>query len=170
MIKRLIVIGIIILGLFSFAWGLEFKPLSPQEKAELDKCIDKTYKVLESKTELRFITGINGERIDLGLFERYEAHYKMWLPYKFYHWKSEIKEMESNTSHGKVKHKVRVYYNILSTCRPDMLGPEDFLGDVAEIYDEFNRFMGLVLNLGDGQYIPFPYDPYLKKLEEERQV
>ncbi|CAD7838932.1 MAG: hypothetical protein [Olavius algarvensis Delta 4 endosymbiont] len=79
---------------------------------------------------------------------------------KFYHWKNEIKAMAAQTSRGMVRHRVRTYYNLLSTCYPDRIDPGRTHGDVAEFYDEKGAFMGLAVYMGKGLYCPLPYSGY----------
>lgn len=79
---------------------------------------------------------------------------------KFYYWENETKVVISNTPHGKVKHKIRCYYNCLSTCCPRMCDPLKTHGDVAEFYDEKGIFMGLAVYMGKGLYCPLPYRDY----------
>ena len=55
---------------------------------------------------------------------------------------------------GPVSHRVRIYHNILHTCRPDYRDPLRTHGDVAEFYDEAGRFMGLAVYMGQGLYCP----------------
>lgn len=82
------------------------------------------------------------------------------LPEKFYYWKSKVKTVTSKTEHGEVTHKVRIYYNYLSTCEPDQIDPEKTHGDIAEFYDAKGEFMGLAVYSGNGLYCPLPYDNY----------
>jgi len=79
---------------------------------------------------------------------------------KFYHWKNEIKQMATQTPRGTVRHRVRVYYNLLSTCHPEKIDPGRTHGDVAEFYDEKGAFMGLAVYMGKGLYCPLPYSGY----------
>lgn len=73
---------------------------------------------------------------------------------KFYLWESEIKTITSQTPRGPVKHRVRIYHNILTTCRPEYHDPQRTHGDVAEFYDPSGRFMGLGVYMGQGLYVP----------------
>jgi hypothetical protein len=79
---------------------------------------------------------------------------------KFYHWKNENKHLETQTARGTVRHRVRIYYNLLSTCYPDRIDPGRTHGDVAEFYDENSVFMGLAVYMGKGLYCPLPYSGY----------
>jgi hypothetical protein len=82
------------------------------------------------------------------------------LPEKFYYWKNEVKVIVSKSLHGSVVHKVRIYHNYWSTCRPHLVDPQKTHGDIAEFYDENGRFMGLAVYTGDGLYYPLPYSKY----------
>ncbi len=73
---------------------------------------------------------------------------------KFYHWKSEVQAIVSPSPRGPVTHQVRIYHNILHTCRPDYDDPLRTHGDVAEFYDQAGRFMGLAVYMGQGLYSP----------------
>ncbi len=73
---------------------------------------------------------------------------------KFYHWDSEVKKIVSSTPRGAVTHRVRIYHNILHTCRPNYHDPLRTHGDVAEFYDEAGHFMGLAVYMGQGLYCP----------------
>ena len=73
---------------------------------------------------------------------------------KFYLWESEIKTITSQTPRGPVEHRVRIYYNILTTCRPEYQDPLRTHGDVAEFYDPSGRFIGLGVYMGQGLYVP----------------
>ncbi len=81
---------------------------------------------------------------------------------KFYYWQSEIREVVSNTGKSAIKHKIRCYYNCLSTICPDSCDPRKTHGDVAEFYDLRGNFMGLAVYMGDGKYCSLPYDGYKK--------
>ena len=73
---------------------------------------------------------------------------------KFYLWESEVKTITSPSPRGPVTHRVRIYHNILTTCRPDYHDPQRTHGDVAEFYDPAGRFMGLGGYMGQGLYCP----------------
>ena len=59
-----------------------------------------------------------------------------------------------------IQHRVRVYYNLMSTCHPDRIDPGRTHGDVAEFYDEKGEFMGLAVYMGKGLYCPLPFSGY----------
>jgi hypothetical protein len=82
---------------------------------------------------------------------------------KFYYWENKVKEIESESTHGWVRHKVRMYYNLMSTCYPDKVNPGRDHGDVFESYDPEGRFMGLGVYMGDGMYVTLPYSSYKGK-------
>lgn len=73
---------------------------------------------------------------------------------KFYLWEREVKEITSHPPRGPVSHRIRIYHNILHTCRPGYQDPARTHGDVAEFYDEDGRFMGLAVYMGQGLYCP----------------
>jgi hypothetical protein len=75
---------------------------------------------------------------------------------KFYLWESEVRAVTSHPPRGPVSHRVRLYHNILHTCRPAYRDPLRTHGDVAEFYDEDGRFMGLAVYMGQGLYCPLP--------------
>lgn len=79
---------------------------------------------------------------------------------KFYHWKNEVRQMVAQTPGGSARHRVRSYYNLMSTCYPDRIDPGRTHGDVAEFYDEKGAFMGLAVYMGKGLYCPLPYSGY----------
>ena len=73
---------------------------------------------------------------------------------KFYLWESEVKTITSPTPRGPVEHRVRIYHNILTTCRPEYHDPQRTHGDVAEFYDQAGDFIGLGVYMGQGLYVP----------------
>lgn len=75
---------------------------------------------------------------------------------KFYLWETEVKEIISQSPRGSVNHRVRIYHNILHTCRPEYHDPLRTHGDVTEFYDQAGRFMGLAVYMGSGLYCPLP--------------
>jgi hypothetical protein len=91
------------------------------------------------------------------LFDTCEALWPDCVLYpKFYLWESEVKAMTSHPPRGPVRHRIRLYHNILHTCRPAYRDPLRTHGDVAEFYDEGGRFMGLAVYMGQGLYCPLP--------------
>jgi hypothetical protein len=81
---------------------------------------------------------------------------------KFYYWPNEIREVVSDTPNGQIKHRIRCYYNCLSTYCPKTCDPLKTHGDVAEFYDGKGAFMGLAVYMGYGKYCSLPYDGYQK--------
>lgn len=79
---------------------------------------------------------------------------------KFYYWKNEIREVLSDSANGRVKHKIRCYYNCLSTICPQRRDPLKTHGDVAEFYDAEGDFMGIAVYMGKGKYCSLPYSDY----------
>lgn len=101
---------------------------------------------------------LDGQCVSLKRF--YDACSALWpdcvLYEKFYLWDSEVTEIVSYPRRGPVSHRVRMYHNILHTCRPDHHDVQRTHGDVAEFYDEVGRFMGLAVYMGQGVYCPLP--------------
>ncbi len=79
---------------------------------------------------------------------------------KFYYWENEIREVVSDSPNGSVKHKIRCYYNCLSTICPQTCDSLKTHGDIAEFYDAEGNFMGLAVYMGKGKYCPLPYSDY----------
>ena len=79
---------------------------------------------------------------------------------KFYNWEHEVREIVSESPNGKVKHKIRCYFNCLSTICPQMCDPLKTHGDIAEFYDVEGKFMGMAVYVGSGKYCPLPYCGY----------
>ena len=76
---------------------------------------------------------------------------------KFYYWENEIREVVSQSPNGSVKHKIRCYFNCLSTCCPHICDPLKTHGDIAEFYDAEGNLMGLAVYMGKGKYCSLPY-------------
>lgn len=79
---------------------------------------------------------------------------------KFYYWENEIREVVSDSLNGRVKHKIRCYYNCLSTICPQICDPLKTHGDIAEFYDVEGNFMGIAVYMGNGKYFSLPYGDY----------
>jgi hypothetical protein len=45
-----------------------------------------------------------------------------------------------------------------SACDPDYVDPGRTHGDAAEFYDAQGRFMGLAVTMGNGFYVPSPFE------------
>jgi hypothetical protein len=125
-------------------------------------CIERLDRQMNHAPQKHYLLTLDGQKIPLDQFFQ-QCRSKMpycTLPEKFYHWKSEVKSVTSKAPRGTVTHKVRIYYNYLSTCEPDQIDPEKTHGDIAEFYDAKGEFMGLAVYTGNGLYCPLPYDNY----------
>lgn len=49
-------------------------------------------------------------------------------------------------------------FDLRSACDPDYVDPGRTHGDVAEFYDAQGRFMGLAVYMGNGLYVPLPFE------------
>jgi hypothetical protein len=129
------------------------------------ECIDEILARLKELPEKSYLTTLDGQSVDLQEF--FDACARKWphcaLYAKFYYWASEVKEIESKSTAGRVRHRARMYYNPLSTCHPEHVNPGRTHGDVVEIYDEDGAFMGLGVYMGDGMYVTLPYSGYKGK-------
>ena len=76
---------------------------------------------------------------------------------KFYYWQNEVVHVVSQMEDGPREHKIRAYYNPLSTCHPERVHPDRTHGDVAEFYNEKGDFMGIAVYMGQGQYFLLYY-------------
>ena len=140
--------------------------LSEDDKQNGD-CLDKAIKrIMEIRSfpEKKHLHTLDGQIVLLNEF--YEKCLCLFpqcnLFKKFYYWKSEIKEVVSNTENGMIKHKVRCYNNCLSTSCPESCDPRKTHGDVAEFYDQKGNFMGLAVYMGNGEYCSLQYSGYQK--------
>lgn len=127
-----------------------------------EDCIEMLDRQMNHAPKKHYLLTLDGQKIPLDQFFQ-QCRVRMpvcTLPEKFYHWKSEVKTVTSNTEHGKVTHQVRIYYNYLSTCKPDQIDPKKTHGDIAEFYDAKGEFMGLAVYAGNGLYCPLPYANY----------
>jgi hypothetical protein len=119
---------------------------------------------IRSLPDMKYLHTLDGQYVLLNEFHA-KCHYlfpQCCLFEKFYYWQNEIKKVFSNTKNGVIQHKIRCYYNCLSTCCPKSCDPRKTHGDVAEFYDRNGNFMGLAVYMGDGKYCPLPYDGYKK--------
>jgi hypothetical protein len=87
-------------------------------------------------------------RSSLGLCGLYE---------KFYYWHNEVREIVSKGQRGPVRHKIRAYFNSMTTCYRVGRDPLKIYGDVAEFYNENGVFMGFAVYKGGGVYAGFPF-------------
>jgi hypothetical protein len=131
-------------------------------KLSSDECIDRLAEQIESKPMQTHLETLDGQKVILSdFFQLCLSHSPPCsLPDKFYYWKNEVKSITSETPDGPVSHKIRIYYNYLSTCRPDLSDPQKTHGDIAEFYNKYGEFMGLAIYVGDGLYWPLPYSKY----------
>ena len=132
------------------------------EKLPPDECIRQIERFLQTAPEKKYLITLDNQRVPLAeFFLLCEGKFPYCVLYsKFYWWKNEIKEIVSETDSGPVRHKIRVYYNIMSTCDPASIHPLCTHGDVAEFYDESGQFMGLAVYMGQGLYCPLTYSGY----------
>jgi hypothetical protein len=128
----------------------------------LDDCLDRLARRIEEKPVQTYLITLDGQKVNLSEFFRLSLEISPLciLPEKFYHWKKEVKMVTAKTLRGLVFHKIRIYHNYLSTCRPDLVDPGKTHGDVAEFYDENGEFMGLAVYVGQGLYYSLPYGGY----------
>jgi hypothetical protein len=134
-----------------------------------DECIELLKNRIESRPVLTGLKTLDGQEVNLDEFFQLclMNSPSCALPDKFYYWNNEVKFIVSKTLHGPVVHKIRLYHNYLSTCRPDLVDPQKTHGDIAEFYNENGQFMGLAVYRGDGLYYPLPYSKY-KGIKEKR--
>jgi len=133
-----------------------------QGKLSTDACIDQLAAKTKSKPKHTHLTTLDGQKINLDSFTKLCLSHSppCSLPDKFYYWKHEVKWVTSTSSSGPVKHKIRLYYNHLSTCQPGLSDPQKAYGDIAEFYDKHGEFMGMGIYMGKGLYFPLPYFKY----------
>ncbi|MGD9173582.1 MAG: hypothetical protein PVF29_05440 [Desulfobacterales bacterium] len=155
------------LRLFFIAIALFFSPfilLASDHNHPCD-CINLAVKrimEIRSLPEMTYLHTLDDQHVLLVEFYA-KSHYffpQCCLFRKFYYWQQEVREVFSNTQSGMIKHKIRCYYNCLSTYCPDRCDPRKTHGDVAEFYDQKGNFMGLAVYIGDGKYCVLPYSGY----------
>jgi len=146
-------------GLSLMVWGCGSLPSPSRAPAD---CLAIEGQKLDAAAARADLETLDGQNIPLAEFIALcQRLFPACVLYpKFYHWKNEIKLIAAQTSDGTVRHRVRVYYNLLSTCYPDQIDPGRTHGDVAEFYDENGAFMGLAVYMGKGLYCPLPYSGY----------
>ncbi len=152
-LSLLIIIGLQATGCAP-RWG---KPSVSQQD-----CLEALAHRLQHSPTLDYLATLDRQHVDLKeFFQLCRAHMPVCsLPQKFYHWKHEVKIVRSKTEKGSVVHKVRIYFNYLSTCDPASMDARKTHGDIAEFYDADGEFMGLAVYAGDGFYFPLPYSKY----------
>jgi hypothetical protein len=139
--------------------------LSSKVESSHEDCIDQINLQLEKLPEKKYLITLDDQKVDLQeFFEKCSRNqpYCVLNP-KFYYWRNEIRVIESNSETGMVQHKIRMYYNILSTCYPKKEDTGRTHGDVVEFYDTEGIFMGLGVYMGKGLYWPLPYSKYKGK-------
>ena len=138
--------------------------LSEENKQSFD-CVDKAFKRIKeirSLPDIKYLHTLDSQKV---LSNEFFAKCLYLFPQcclfeKFYYWQSEIREIVSNTNNGMIKHKIRCYYNCLSTFCPESCDPRKTHGDVSEFYDQRGNFMGLAVYVGDGKYCSLTYSDY----------
>jgi hypothetical protein len=142
------------------AFGCAFQ--SPTSEVSTDECIEQLRMQLEKKPRQMHLKTLDGQEVLLDeFFMTCLIHAPLCsLPEKFYYWKSSIKTVVSKAGTGTVMHKIRIYYNYLSTCSPDAVDSQKTHGDIAEFYNPKGEFMGLAVYAGSGLYCPLPYSKY----------
>ena len=141
------------------------RPVVSNPDAQIEDCVNaaaertNAIKALPEKTHIQTLDGkmVSLEQFFVCCQERYP-----WCAMfeKFYYWENEIKEVVSDSPNGNVKHKIRCYFNCLSTICPQMCDPLKTHGDIAEFYDAEGNFMGIAAYMGYGLYFPLPYCDY----------
>lgn len=151
---------VVLLGYLSIFIGSCGSLPSPSPRA--NDCLEKEGQRIDAAPAQDSIQTLDGQTVPLAEFTLLcrRLFPNCVLYSKFYHWKNEIKQMVTQTPRGTVRHRVRIYYNLLSTCYPDQIDPGRTHGDVAEFYDAKGAFMGLAVYMGKGLYSPLPYSGY----------
>lgn len=140
--------------------------LSEDNNQSID-CVDQAIKKIieiRSLPEIKYLRTLDGQNVSLDEFYAKSLYLfpQCSLFEKFYYWQSEIIELESNVENGIIKHKIRCYYNCLSTFCSKSCDPRKTHGDVAEFYDQKGNFMGIAVYMGDGKYCSLPFSGYKK--------
>lgn len=139
--------------------------LAPAPERPPDGCIDDIVTRLKELPTKQYLSTLDGQAVNLQEF--FDTCAQKWphcaLYAKFYYWANEVKEIESDSTRERVRHKVRMYFNPLSTCYPEYVNPGRTHGDVVEIYNPEGIFMGLGVYMGDGLYVTLPHSGYKGK-------
>ncbi len=119
---------------------------------------------IRSFPDAQYLHTLDGQKV---LINEFYIKSLMFFPQcqlykKFYYWRSEIREVVSNTNNGNIRHTIRCYNNCRSTFCPQMSDPLKTHGDVAEFYDRNGKFLGLSVYMGEGKYCALPYHGYRK--------
>ena len=127
-----------------------------------EDCIGKMARRIRQAPEKEYLQTLDGQDVRLQeFFNRCRDQAPDCVLFeKFYHWDNEIRQVVSRSERGSVAHRIRAYYNPLSTCRPQRAHPGRTHGDVAEFYDTGGRFMGLAVYMGQGKYYLLYYSGY----------
>lgn len=127
-----------------------------------DACISEVTRRVRAAPLKAYLQTLDGQKVRLqDFFDQCKDEAPDCILFeKFYHWDNEVKPVVSMTANGPVKHRIRAYYNPLSICRPQFVHPGRTHGDVAEFYDTQDRFMGLAVYMGQGQYFLLYYAGY----------
>lgn len=131
-----------------------------------ERCVQAAIERIESLPQKNYLLTLDGQNI---LLEEFFNECLRYQPYctiykKYYYWKSEVKEIISNSSIGFLTHKVRMYQSPMSECYSEDTDPGKTHGDVAEFYDEKGVFMGLAVYTGEGKYYVINYSGYKRDL------
>ena len=150
---------VFLLGLCLSVWGCGSRQSPLRTPAD---CVESGIERIEAAPVQDSLQTLDGQEIPLAEFITLcrQLFPACSLYPKFYHWKQEVKKMVAQTPRGRVSHRVRVYFNLMSTCYPDQIDPGQTHGDVAEFYDGKGTFMGLAVYMGKGLYCPLPHTGY----------
>ena len=140
-------------------------PVVAIPEAQIENCVNSAaertnaIKALPVKTHIQTL---DGKMVSLEQFFVccQERHPWCAMFEKFYYWKNETREVVSDSPNGRVKHKIRCYFNCLTTICPQMCDPLKTHGDIAEFYDAEGNFMGIAVYIGSGLYCTLPYSDY----------
>jgi hypothetical protein len=115
---------------------------------------------IRSLPNKEYLHTLDGQYIQLSILFNTCENMFPWccLFTKFYYWKSEIRQFDEFTVSGKITYTARCYFSCLSTCCPTKQDSLKTHGDVAEFYNLNGDFIGLGVYMGNGKYVPIPYD------------
>jgi hypothetical protein len=137
------------------------------EKFYGETCLEFEIERLDNLPKRQFLRTLDGQEINLDEFFSMSFFLQPGcsLPHKFYYWHNEVKEIYSRALEKEVKHKIRAYYSLMSTCYPEKIDDGRIYGDVAEFYNEEGIFMGFSVYIGHGLYCPLPYSGYKEQFK-----
>lgn len=151
----------LMIGAFLLAGCAAAGPAPGADRDPVEACYEERARAIREKAPLDCLTTLEGRCVPLEPF--FQRCSEMWpscvLYPKFYYWPSSVEERVSETPDGPVVHRIRLYFNLRSTCDPGFVDPGRTHGDVAEFYDENGNFMGLAVYMGEGNYAPLPFEP-----------